>query len=311
MNPPGHGAVPAVPPGGRSVRRAPEPALGNVSVVRGGSALTQVVAAPAAITRPPALIAVAHGSRDPRSAATMRDVVERIAAQRPDLDVRLAFLDLSTPSVDQVIDAVAADGHSHAVVVPLLLGNAFHARVDLPGLLDAARDRHPRLRLTQAEVLGPDPHLIIALRDRIAAAMAIGSDPRPAAVTDAATGRLRRMTGPRWGIAVAAVGSSSAAANTRTGDVARLLTAMTGWDTEICFATTQPTVDKAFARLRARGAERILVAPWFLAPGLLTDRLRDALPLVRHADTIGAHPLLAEVALDRYATAALPLELTA
>ncbi|MFE3028948.1 sirohydrochlorin chelatase, partial [Nocardia tengchongensis] len=158
MNPPGHGAVPAVPPGGRSVRRAPEPALGNVSVVRGGSALTQVVAAPAAITRPPALIAVAHGSRDPRSAATMRDVVERIAAQRPDLDVRLAFLDLSTPSVDQVIDAVAADGHSHAVVVPLLLGNAFHARVDLPGLLDAARDRHPRLRLTQAEVLGPDPH---------------------------------------------------------------------------------------------------------------------------------------------------------
>ncbi|MFE3192732.1 sirohydrochlorin chelatase [Nocardia sp. NPDC059240] len=241
----------------------------------------------------------------------MRAVVDRIAAQRPDLDVRLAFLDLSTPSVDQVVDAVAADGHSHAIVVPLLLGSAFHARVDLPGLLDEARARHPRLRLTQADVLGPDPHLIIALRDRVVEALHADNSPRHSG------GGISRHSGsgadsaPRLGIAVAAVGSSNAAANARTGDVARLLTALTGWDTEICFATTDPTLDKAFARLRARGAERILVAPWFLAPGLLTDRLRNTLPHVPHADTIGAHPLLAEVALDRYATAALPLELSA
>ncbi|MEC3952724.1 sirohydrochlorin chelatase [Nocardia sp. CDC153] len=247
----------------------------------------------------PALIAVAHGSRDPRSAATMRAVVELIAAQRPDLDVRLAFLDLSTPSVDQVVDAVASDGHTHAIVVPLLLGSAFHARVDLPGLLDEARSRHPRLRLTQADVLGPDPHLIFALRDRVLEALR----------GDAAAFHPSMARG--LGIAVAAVGSSSPAANARTGDVARLLTTLTGWDTEICFATTDPTLDKAFTRLKARGAERILVAPWFLAPGLLTDRLRDSLPDLTHAETIGAHPLLAEVALDRYTTATLPLELSA
>ncbi|WP_460718366.1 sirohydrochlorin chelatase [Nocardia heshunensis] len=273
----------------------------------------------------PALIAVAHGSRDPRSAATMRAVVDRIAAQCPDLDVRLAFLDLSTPSVDQVVNAVAAEGHSHAVVVPLLLGSAFHARVDLPELLAEASARHPRLHLTQANVLGPDPHLIIALRDRVVEALHGDHTPRHSGMFLAGIhpgsvdpGRKHAgMTGdvlpcePRLGIAVAAVGSSSATANARTGDVARLLTALTGWDTEICFATTDPTLDKAFARLRARGAERILVAPWFLAPGLLTDRLRNTLPHVPHADTIGAHPLLAEVALDRYATAALPLELSA
>ncbi|MET8424899.1 CbiX/SirB N-terminal domain-containing protein [Nocardia sp. NPDC004860] len=298
MNPPGNGAVPAVSPGEAAAHRAP----GTLSTVCGGPAR------PFRIEHAPALIAVAHGSRDPRSAATMRAVVARIAAQRPDLDVRLAFLDLSTPSVDQVVDEVAADRHSHAIVVPLLLGSAFHARVDLPGMLEAARARHPRLRLTQAEVLGPDPHLIIALRDRIVAAMT--ADAPPATLTDVAHD-ASRPAGPRWGIAVAAVGSSSAAANTRTGDVARLLTAMTGWDTEICFATTEPTVQRAFARLRARGADRVLVAPWFLAPGLLTDRLHDALPQLPHAETIGAHPLLAEVALDRYATAALPLELSA
>ncbi|WP_036569515.1 sirohydrochlorin chelatase [Nocardia sp. BMG51109] len=239
------------------------------------------------------MIAVAHGSRDPRSAATISAVVADIAVRRPDLDVRPAFLDLNTPSVEQVVDAVAAQGHTDAVVVPLLLGSAFHARVDLPGLLATAGVRHPRLRLTQADVLGTDPRLVTALRDRIVAA---GADPRD----------------ERTGIAVAAVGSSSAAANRRTTRIGDLLAAGTAWRTTVCFATTEPGPAEAVSSLRDRGCDRVLVAPWFLAPGLLTDRLRTAAADLRHAETIGAHPLLAEVALDRYAAAITPtLDLSA
>ncbi|WP_441342973.1 sirohydrochlorin chelatase [Nocardia sp.] len=248
----------------------------------------------------PALIAVAHGSRDPRSAATMYAVVEQLAAARPDLDVRLAFLDLNAPSVDQVVDAVAADGHSHAVVVPLLLGSAFHARIDLPGMLAAARARHPRMQLTQADVLGADTRVIAALRDRAREALAVSSLGR---------GLPARS---RLGIAMAAVGSSSAAANARTAQIAQRLAAITGLPTEICFATTEPSLPEAVSALRARSVDHILVAPWFLAPGLLTDRLEAAAPNLVHARTIGAHPLLTDVILDRYTTAsALPLKLTA
>lgn len=232
----------------------------------------------------PALIAVAHGSRDPRSAATMFAVVEELAAAHPELDVRLAFLDLSTPSVEQVVDAIAADGHTEAIVVPLLLGSAFHARVDLPGLLAAAQARHPRLRLTQADVLGPDPRLVGALRERV---LATGADPHDATL----------------GIAVAAVGSSSHAANRRTEQIGRLLAAGTAWRTETCFATTDPGVTHAVSHLRAWGCDRVVVAPWFLAPGLLTDRLTDTAPDLPHATPIGAHPLVAEVIAGRYAAA--------
>ncbi|MFI6046457.1 sirohydrochlorin chelatase [Nocardia sp. NPDC051321] len=230
----------------------------------------------------PALIAVAHGSRDPRSAATVAAVAAGLAAARPGFDVRLAFLDLNAPSVEQVVDVVAAQGHTHAVVVPLLLGNAFHARVDLPGLLAAAHARRPQLRLTQADVLGPDARLVAALRDRVSEASA----------AFAPVGRL--------GIAVAAVGSSSPAANARTAEVARRLAAHTGHLTEICFATTEPALPQAFSRLRTRGAESILVAPWFLAPGLLTDRLVAAAPEVIHADVIGAHQDLTDIVWNRY-----------
>ncbi|MFC9476414.1 sirohydrochlorin chelatase [Nocardia sp. NPDC056952] len=274
--------------------RLPAPPRGAVPVPRGAGG--------------PALIAVAHGSRDPRSAATMAAVVADVAAARPDIPVRLAFLDLSTPTVDEVVDDLAAQGHTDVIVVPLLLGNAFHARVDLPALLAEAGRRHPRLRLTQAAVLGPDPLLMAAVADRVALSCRLPL--LPALVTPlvpAVPGAFAAATDPLRdtpvGIAVAAVGSRDAAANRRTAVVARRLAAVTGCPTEMCFATVEPGIERAVDQLRARGAERIVVAPWFLAPGLLTDRLVAAAPEVVHADVIGAHSALVDVIWARYDTA--------
>ncbi|MGY4102819.1 sirohydrochlorin chelatase [Nocardia sp. R16R-3T] len=244
----------------------------------------------------PALIAVAHGSRDPRSAATISAAVADIAAARPDIDVRLAFLDLNAPSVEQVVNAVAAQGHTQAVVAPLLLGSAYHARVDLPGLLAAARSAHPQLLLTQADVLGPDPRLITVLRNRTLAALGAMSDARPQH-GEPPDGEAT------VGVVVAAVGAASAAANARTGGVAKQLATLTGWLTETCFATTEPSVNQAISRLHAKGAQRVLVAPWFLASGLLTDRLVAAAPDVVHAQVIGPDTALTDIVWDRYDTA--------
>ena len=52
----------------------------------------------------PALVALAHGSRDPRSAATIKALVAEVKAMRPDLKIETAFLDLSKPSFDTVVD---------------------------------------------------------------------------------------------------------------------------------------------------------------------------------------------------------------
>ncbi|MFD3745736.1 CbiX/SirB N-terminal domain-containing protein [Nocardia sp. NPDC058633] len=332
--------------------RLPALPRGAVAVPRGGGG--------------PALIAVAHGSRDPRSAATMAGVVAEVAAARPDTPVRLAFLDLSAPSVDDVVDDLAARGHTDVIVVPLLLGHAFHARIDLPALLVDATRRHPRIRLVQAAVLGPDPLLISALVDRVATAcrlpgLAAGpaspstppvgvasSTPtgvtatashtpdsripassrpespaeylrRPATAAPSGLAPLSMLTpatgssaGPALGIAVAAVGSRDGAANRRTAVVARRLATVTGCPTEMCFATVEPGIERAVVQLRARGAERIVVAPWFLAPGLLTDRLVAAAPEVVHAAVIGAHSALVDVIWARYDNAvATDLELSA
>ncbi|WP_410875042.1 sirohydrochlorin chelatase [Nocardia sp. A7] len=309
--------------------RLPAPSRGAVSVPRDGGGPASITSPGGAVSVPrgggdrlsvaplggsgPALIAVAHGSRDPRSAATMAAVVAEVAAARPDICVRLAFLDLSAPSVDEVVDDLAAHGHIDVIIVPLLLGNAFHARVDLPALLVDSTRRHPHLRLTQAAVLGPDPLLISALADRVATALH-PAPPLPSglALLNVVAPARGSLDDPLLGIAVAAVGSRDAAANRRTAVVARRLAAVTGCPIELCFATVEPGIERAVDRLRTRGAERIVVAPWFLAPGLLTDRLVAAAPEVVHADVIGAHAALVDVVWARYdSSVATDLELSA
>lgn len=248
----------------------------------------------------PALVAVAHGSRDPRSAATIAALVDEVRRQRPELDVRLSFLDLSTPRLPDVLAAVAADGHAEAVVVPLLLGNAFHAKVDLPGAVARAARRYPRLRLTVSEVLG---------------GLGAGGGAGEPRLADAALRRLAEVAGPLddpdLGVVLAATGSSHASANAAVHRLAASWADRFPWRAGCvpAYATAvSPTVGEAVEQLRAARAGRIAVAGWFLAPGLLPRRVgRAALALdpgIQLAAPLGPDAAVADVVLDRYLAAA-------
>src|SRR5918999_6590582 len=100
----------------------------------------------------PALIALAHGSRDPRSAQTITALVDEVKALRPDLRIEKAFLDLSKPSFTTVVDKLVRAGYDEIVVVPLLLTEAYHAKVDVPSAVAAATERHPGLRIRATSI---------------------------------------------------------------------------------------------------------------------------------------------------------------
>ena len=235
----------------------------------------------------PALVAVAHGSRDPRSAATIFSLVEQISRVRPELDVRLSFLGLSTPRLSDVLASVASDGHRNAVVVPLLLGKAFHARVDLPGEVAKAESRHPGLRLSVADVLGGDRRLTDAVLHRLASTVG-------------------RLDAPDLGVVLAATGSSRERANAAVHRLAAELADRCGWHGCVAaFATAvSPSVPEAIERLRRSGAGRLAVASWFLAPGLLPARVERAAltadPGIMIAEPLGPHAAVADVVLSRY-----------
>ncbi|MFB9686885.1 sirohydrochlorin chelatase [Amycolatopsis plumensis] len=234
----------------------------------------------------PPLVAVAHGSRDPRSAATVRALVDVVRDRAPGVPVHESFLDLSAPLVTDVLRSLYADGHRTAVVVPLLLGSAFHARVDLPALIDSVVTECPGFTVRTSDVLGADPALEAVALDRLAAAPRRGG----------------------MGVIVSAVGSSNASANAVVASLASRWEERLGVPVSEAFASAaQPDIPAAAAALRTRGARHLVVASWFLAPGLLPDRIaklaREADPEAFIAEPLADDPRVADVVVSRYASA--------
>ncbi|MGA5816641.1 sirohydrochlorin chelatase [Kitasatospora sp. NPDC094028] len=236
------------------------------------------------MTVTPALLLVAHGSRDPRHAATVAALVERVRAARPGLEVATAYLDHCAPRLPQVVGRFAAGaGGAGAVAVPLLLNRAYHAKHDIPAALRSAGSALP-----VADVLGPSPLLLAALDRRLAEAAP--------AVRDAA---VRARTG----VVLAAAGSSDPAADAATRAVAAEWRRTRGWAAvEVAYASAAgPRVPDALAALHAAGAERTAVSPYLLAPGRLPDRIAGAAAGADLlAPVLGAAPELAALLLRRY-----------
>lgn len=224
------------------------------------------------------LMLAAHGSADPRSAENTRAVAALVRCMRPNLDVRVAFCEHNQPGLGDVLVAC----RDRAVVTPLLLADAYHARVDIPRQVAGSGTAH---RVRQAGVLGADDRLVSVLGERLA---------------EVGVSRLDR----ELGVLVVAIGSTSAAANACTEAVAPKLAAGTRWAAATTvFATGPgPSLADGARLLRRRGARRLVIAPWFLAPGRLPDRVRAAAgdAGIAMAAPLGAHRLLAATVLVRF-----------
>ncbi|MEU1187348.1 sirohydrochlorin chelatase [Streptomyces sp. NPDC005859] len=241
--------------------------------------------------QPPVLVVVAHGSRDPRHAATVHALVRRLRSSRPGLRVETGFLDFNIPSVHGVLESLAAEGVRDVVALPLLLTRAFHAKADIPAVL---RDAPARLRIRQAEVLGPSPLLLSVLERRLYEA---GLTPADKSST---------------GVVLASAGSTDPEAIAVIAEIAREWR-RTGWcAVRPAFASGSspsgfPRTGDAVRELRELGCSRVAVAPYVLAPGFLPDRIaRGAAGADVLADVLGPAPEVARLLLQRYDAARTP-----
>ncbi|WNZ11613.1 sirohydrochlorin chelatase [Streptomyces sp. 11x1] len=227
---------------------------------------------------PPALVLVAHGSRDPRALATVRTLMEHVREQRPGLAVHLGHIELNEPLLP---DTLAALGDREAVLVPLLLSRGYHVKQDIPEMAAAAE---ARTRL--ATPLGPHPLLVDALHARLVEA----------------GWRTRMSAARRRGSAVvlAAAGSRDPEAALDTGRTARLLADRLGVPVLPAYASAaSPTVPEAVRTLTAAGHTHVAVASYFTAPGRFATECAAAAPWIAAAP-LGVHPSMATLVLHRY-----------
>ncbi|MCD9198244.1 sirohydrochlorin chelatase [Aeromicrobium wangtongii] len=241
----------------------------------------------------PALIALAHGSTDPRSAQTITALTEMVSCMRPDLRVAPAFLDHVGPTFDEAVDRLVAEGHQEIVVVPLLLSEAYHANVDVPKVVAAALARHEGIEIHATAVLGIESAFFHVLDKRLREALS--------------KNRVRELDA----LVLAGAGSSDPIANAAISRAARAWGAHHKLPTIAAFASSvPPAAGEAVRQHRADGRRHIAVGQLFLAPGVLPDRVTELAyeaGAVAVAEPLGVDVEVARVILARYAVGAVDL----
>ena len=218
----------------------------------------------------PALLLAAHGTTDQAGVDAFAALAGRVGKLAAADGTRVAggFIELSAPALRDAVSSLV-NGHPAAMVaVPLMLSAAGHAKGDIPAALAREGSRHPALTL-----------------DLRAPPRAAPGAPRPAGRADRR--RQRRPAPPA--VLLVGRGSTDPDANADVVKTARLL-----WEgrdyplAETAFVSlARPDVAEGLERCRLLGARRIVVARYFLFPGVLPDRVAE-----QAAAYAAAHPEL-------------------
>jgi sirohydrochlorin cobaltochelatase len=243
----------------------------------------------------PALLLAAHGTSDQAGVDAFAALAGRVGKLAAAGGTRVAggFIELSAPALREAVADLAAASPGPMVAVPLMLSAAGHAKGDIPAALARERARHPGLTWTYGRPLGPHPRLIELLAKRVDAEGAAA----PAVLL---VGR----------------GSTDPDANADVVKTARLL-----WEgrdyplAETAFVSlARPDVAQGLERCRLLGAglpgaRQIVVARYFLFPGVLPDRVAEQAAAyaaahpeldIRHTDVLGDCDEIAALVYERY-----------
>ncbi|MDN5772037.1 MAG: hypothetical protein L0H24_14235, partial [Microlunatus sp.] len=234
-----------------------------------------------------------YGSDDPRVAQVSHDIRAGVLARRPELDVHVAFVAGGTPTGSQVAARLARHGVKEAVVVPLLLSDAFGAHAEFPALVAQIDAATSGVKVAASRPVGPETQLLSVVDRRLRDSL-----------------RARRVA-ELDALVFAALGSSDIRSNAIVTRRARQwathhrLPCLTAFG-----AGSGPTAAEAVRTLRGQGRRHVAVGSWFLSP--TSTFVREATAAlnagaVAVSDPLGAGPEIAEVVLNRYVVAAMEL----
>ena len=239
----------------------------------------------------PALLMIAHGTRDPRGDEEMAVLAEQVTALLG-VPVAGAWLeDFAEPDAVTAARQLVGGGAESIITLPLLVLGAGHAKTDVAEAVQDVRRVLPQVPNRHATVLGLQPILFELARRRI----------------DAVSNPAHR---DEEVLLVTGAGSSDPDANGDLAKAARFLAETTGhrW-AEIAYAgVTWPRADVVLRRLHAAGAGRVVRFSWSLLAGLLEQRVTDWADgiaaetgmKILDAGRFGPDPLVAEAIAMRY-----------
>lgn len=114
-----------------------------------------------------ALILFAHGARRAEWAQPFLRLQEMVRTASPGTFVGLAYLELMTPGLPEVVAEAVAQGSRDIVVIPVFLGQGGHVRKDLQELVAQQQALYPQLQLRVATTVGEDAGVLQAMANYV------------------------------------------------------------------------------------------------------------------------------------------------
>ena len=119
-----------------------------------------------------AVVLIGHGSKLPYNKEVLEELGKRIEMRGIFKAARVAFMQLNSPSIEDVLRELAEDGTKRIVALPVFLADGVHTTEDIPEKLKIAfegawanlgRD----IKLVYAKPIGADERIVDILLDRV------------------------------------------------------------------------------------------------------------------------------------------------
>lgn len=208
-----------------------------------------------------AVLIIGHGSREAKANQELEELVAayeaRLRARHESTTVTHAYVELARPLVEDALASLASS-HQRVVVVPLFLFLVGHAKNDIPIALTRARAAHPEVDFVSGRELGVHVELLAIAFDRAATC-----------------GPLDATSARKTTVVLVGRGSSDPGANAEFYRMTRLFSEGRGFASVIpCFiGITTPLVADALETAARSRPDRLIVLPYFLFDGRLTEKL--------------------------------------
>jgi sirohydrochlorin cobaltochelatase len=203
----------------------------------------------------PAYFLVTHGSRDPRSWSTLQEIVALAQHKEPSLLIGGGCLEGLPLSLGQQLQkfgqAAQALGYEKITIAPLFLIPGVHVSQDIPAEVTIAQQFFPFLRFEIAPYLGTHPEIPKFIQTKFEQ-----NEQNYLSVSQTKPARILMTHGSR-----------QASANQLIESLARFVSAIAA------YWSVAPSLETQIEQLRQRGVEQIIVIPYFLAPGGITEAI--------------------------------------
>jgi sirohydrochlorin cobaltochelatase len=111
------------------------------------------------------IILFGHGARNAGYVEPFERIRAVMLTRDPGAQVEIGFLELSQPTFEDAIAALAARGVRQIRIVPVFFAPGRHVLKDLPERAAAALDRYPELELEIVDAVGMAPAVIEAMAE--------------------------------------------------------------------------------------------------------------------------------------------------